>query len=281
MQDLAARLNAICDAQPFVTTFFVKNMLTGATVDRDGHRPMPSASTRKISIMMAALKAVHEGRLRLEEPITIEDRLKKDVASGTYRYMTSGYAIPLRDALVNMIITSDNVCTQMVLERLTLAEMTAFCQAVGMANTVHRHLIPPLGLAYDHPLEMVTTTTPADQAVLLELIWRGAEGDAGAQARLGCSQALCKLGLDILSWQLLRTMIHSLLPFGTKIASKGGRGRRGRMDAGMVFRDGKPLFILGAYTDQVPETMPNGLPGYSAAFATIGQLARACWDGIR
>ena len=40
------------------------------------------------------------------------------------------------------------------------------------------------------------------------------------------------------------------------------------------------LLALAAYADRVPDTMPDGLPGFSAAFATIAKLARAGWDGI-
>ncbi len=47
---------------------------------------------------------------------------------------------------------SDNVCTKMVLERLTLEEVDSYCKAIGMAGTHHRFLIPPLGLKPDHSL---------------------------------------------------------------------------------------------------------------------------------
>lgn len=279
MKTLVERMNAICDAQPFRTSWCLKDLTTGQQADRDGAVPVPSASTRKTSILMAALKAVHEGRLDLMAPVTIEARHQKDVASGTYRYMTPGCVIPFRDALVNMIITSDNVCTQIVLERLGEGAMDAYCRSIGMAATRHRGLIPPLGLAWDHPIEATTATTPADQVLLLDLILRGT-ADPAAAATLGCSIALCTLGLDILSWQLLRNLIPSQLPYGTKVAHKTGRGRRGRMDAGIVFRDGSPLFILAATTDFVPEILADGTPGYVASFATIGGIARACWEEI-
>jgi beta-lactamase class A len=222
---------------------------------------------------------VHAGRLDLKEPCTVEARLQKDVASGTYQHMTPGTVLPLRDAMVNMIITSDNVCTQLVLERLDREALNAWCRKIGMVGTTHRANIPPAGLAWDHPLEATATTTPADQARLLELMLRGAE-DAEAAAVLGCSPELCRLGLDILSWQRLRNLIPSLLPASTKVAHKTGRDARGRSDAGIVYRDGRPLFILAAYADRVPEEMPDGLPGFAAAYATVGRLARACWDGI-
>jgi len=280
MQELATRLKTIGDSYPFTTRWHVKDARSGAEVHHDGDVPMPSASVRKISIMMAALAAVHNGRLRLDDKVEIEARLQKDVASGTYRYMTPGCVIPLRDVIVNMMITSDNVCTQAVLERLGPDTMTGYCQGIGMKGTNHRGLIPPLGMGWDHPPEAVATTTQSDQVLLLDLILKGTE-DAAAAKRLGSTPELCRLAMDILSWQILRNLIPSLLPYGTKVAHKTGRGRRGRMDAGIVFDDGKPLFILAAATDWVPETMPDGMPGFAASFASIGRIARGCWDGLR
>lgn len=279
MPDLGATLDAICDAQPFATSYAVKDLVTGATHGRAAEVPTPSASTRKTSIMMAAMEAIHQGGLRLDQPVTVEARLQKDVNSGTYQHMTPGCVMPFRDAIVNMIITSDNVSTQIVLEHLGTDTVNAYCRRIGMTGTTHRGLIPPSGLAWDHPAEAVATTTPADQVLVLDLMLKGAKDEKGA-AFLGTTPALCQLALDILSWQKLKTMIPALLPATTKVANKTGRGARGRSDAGIVYRGDVPLFILAAYTDRVPETMPDGLPGYSAAFATIAKLSRACWDQI-
>ena len=66
MQELAARLDALCDALPFQTSWYLKDLGTGARADRLGDVPVPSASTRKISIMMAALAAVPGARLEIE-----------------------------------------------------------------------------------------------------------------------------------------------------------------------------------------------------------------------
>ncbi|OWV65246.1 serine hydrolase [Rhizobium sp. R339] len=273
----AKRLNAICDAQPFVTRFMARNLLTGETIGRGADEETPSASTRKTSIMMAALKAVEDGRLDLDEQIVYEKRLAEEVASGIFRYMTPGIVISLRDAITGMMVLSDNVCTKMVFERLTLEEVDSYCKALGMSGTHHRFLIPPLALSPDHALGAVTTTTAADQVLLLQTIL-DAQTSEDAAARLGCSQALCAFALQTLKNQVLRYGIPSRLPFETIVASKGGRGKRGRMDTGIVFRDGAPFYILAAYTDQVPQVMEDGTPGYTIALETIGSLARACWE---
>jgi beta-lactamase class A len=273
----AERLDAICDAQPFITRYMVRNLLTGEAIGRGADEETPSASTRKTSIMMAALKAVQEGRLDLDERIVYEQRLAEEVASGIFRYLTPGLVISLRDAITGMMVLSDNVCTKMVFERLELEEVDRYCKSLGMSGTHHRFLIPPLALPPDHALGAVTTTTAADQVLLLQTIL-DAQTSPDAAARLGCSQELCAYAFQTLKNQVLRYGIPSRLPFETVIASKGGRGKRGRMDAGIVFRNGAPFFIIAAYTDQVPQAMSDGTPGYTMALETIGRLARAAWD---
>jgi beta-lactamase class A len=273
-------LHAICDAQPFVTRFMVRNLQTGEEIARGADEETPSGSTRKTSIMMAALKAAHEGRIDLQEPITYEKRLAEEVASGMFRFMTPGIVIPLRDAITGMIVLSDNVCTKMVLERLTLEEVDGYCKALGMANTHHRFLIPPLALPADHALTTVTTTSAADQVLLLQTIL-DAQTDAEAQDKLGCSADLCGFAMDTLKHQVLRYGIRSRLPFETLVASKSGRGKRGRMDAGIVYKDRAPFFIITAYTDDVPQVMADGTPGYTVSLETIGRLAEAAWNGFQ
>lgn len=279
MEKLVMQLNALCDAQPYVTSWYLKDLVSGTEANRLGHVPMPSGSTRKTSIMMAILRAVHQGRLNLDEPIVYEAWMNEGVMSGTFKYLTPGFTITLRDAVVQMIVISDNVCTRMVMERISLAEINAFCGSIGMTGTVHRIAFPNPDLQANHSLEEVTTISACDQGLLYELILRGID-DPTAADKLGCSAEQCAFAIEVLSWQKLRTKIASQLPADTKVAHKGGTGKRGRMDGGIVFRDGKPLFILTAYTDQVPLDMPDGLPGYASVFTMMGRMARLCWDTL-
>src|SRR5262244_3842195 len=189
MRELVERLDALCDAVPFHASWYLKDVATGARADRLGDIPVPSASTRKISIMMAALAAVHAGKLSLDQKVTI-DKKYQDNDSGTFQHLTPGFWITFRDALVMMIIVSDNTCTGTVVDMVGLGEIQRWCDAVGMTGTTHRFGIPP------------------------------------------------KLGRE-----------HT-------------------------------LFVLTAYTEHVPETLPNGVPGFTAANTLIGSLARACWDAL-
>ena len=168
MKELAARLDALCDALPFQTSWYLKDWATGARADRLGDVPVPSASTRKISIMMAALKAVHDGKLALDQHVTIDAKYQ-DNDSGTFQHLTPGFWLTFRDALVMMIIVSDNTCTGQVVDLVGLGEIQRFCESVGMTRTVHRFGIPPR-LGPDHSLDQVTTTTPNEPATTPRLL---------------------------------------------------------------------------------------------------------------
>jgi len=259
MRELVERLDALCDAVPFHASWYLKDVATGARADRLGDVPVPSASTRKISIMMAALAAVHAGKLALDQKVTIDARFQNN-ESGTFQHLTPGFWITFRDALVMMIIVSDNTCTGHVVDLVGLGNLQRWCEGVGMTATIHRFGLPPK-LPADHTLEQVTSTTPNDQGLLLELILKGTT-DPAVAARLGSTPELCRLGL------------------GAKVAHKTGTGARGYMDAGILFKDDRPLCILTAFTDRVPAALPDGTPGFAAAAQLIGRMARLCYDGL-
>lgn len=279
MAALAGKLNAISDRYPFRITWCVKDLHSGESAGRDDARPTPSASTRKILYLMAAMHAVHEGRMDLAQPVVMTEYLTTGVVSGVLYFMTPGLTFPMRDAIVQMIITSDNVCTTLVGEHLGVDAINAYAQRIGMVGTRINHIVPPREMPVDSNFDFVARTTAADQVRLLEAILRGAEDEAAAAA-IGTSTALCRMALDILSWQRHRQLIPGLLPIDARVCNKTGGGRNGLMDAGIVYRAGAPLFAIGAYTDAVPWTMPDGLPGHAMATRAIAEISRQCWDDL-
>ena len=280
MQKLVEQLNTQCDEQPFETGWYLKNIENGEIAHRHGTMVFPSASTRKISIMMDALKAVNENRLALDQPLTIEAKYQTN-QSGTFQHFQPGFTIQFRDALAMMIIVSDNTCTGTIVDMLGLDEINAYCRRIGMLNTIHRFGIPPR-IGRNHTLEEITTTTPIDQGILLDLILKGIQ-DTDAASRLECTPELCRLAIDILSWQKLNWRLPAFLPKDTVVAHKTGTGQdwRNNNDVGIIFQGEEPLFILSVYTENVPLEMPNGLPGYTIAGHHIAQLCRTCWDALK
>jgi beta-lactamase class A len=279
LSTLVADLNKLCDELPFHTGWYLKALRTGETAHRHGHVVVPSASTRKVAIMMAALQAVHEGKLSLEQAVTIQAKYQ-DNDSGCFQHLRPGFTIQLYDALVMMIIVSDNTCTGMVADLVGLDQINALCQSIGMQGTTHRYGIPPGGMAGYRPAEATNATTPADVGLLLDLILQGTH-DPAVAVRLGSTPALCQLGLDILSWQKLRNRLPARLPHGTRVAHKTGTSAGNQNDVGIIYQGEQPLFILTAYTDQLPLELPDGTPGYTAAIQLIGRLSRLCYDALR
>ena len=278
MQELTDKLNALCDEQPFDTGWWLKDLRTGRTADRNGSKIYYSASTRKIAIMMAALKGVNEGRFTLDQPVEVLSEYQQTTSSPFGR-VAPGFSMTFRDFLIMMIILSDNTCTGTVVDMVGLDYINAFCGSIGMVGTTHRQRTPPQDLEWDHPVEETNATTPGDVGVLLDMVVQGMS-DADEAARLGVTTELCQLGMDILSWQYLTEKLPAFLPQGTKVANKTGHGPRTRNDAGVVFQGEEPLYVLSVYTDRVPVEMPDGLPGDAAANLHIARLSRACYDAL-
>lgn len=265
---LAGRLDAFCEPLPFHVGWYLRDLATETGADRNGHVAGPSASTRKVAILMTALAAVRNGELHLDAPTPIPREYHRN-DSGVLQHLTPGMTLPLRDVLTLMIIVSDNACTATTADLVGLDRVNALCRAIGMRGTEHRQ---PMG-------GTLNVTTPADMGLLLGAIVAGS-GDEAAAARLGCTSELCGLALDILSRQKLRTRLPSLLPEGTRVAHKTGTGRGVVNDAGVVYRGDRPSFVLTAYTSGVPRELPDGTPGFAAAARLIGTLARTCFDAL-
>lgn len=274
---LADRINALCDRQEFRSSFAIHHFASGQSIGRNAEVMTASASTRKILFMMAALAAAHDGRLSLDETVELTPELMEGPVSGVLYFMTPGLKFPLRDALVLMIIMSDNVCTSLVGDRVGVAAINAYAERLGMRGTLIREIVPPRHMPHDADFDFVGQTTPADQILLLRAILDGTR-DAGAAAAMGVTPELCAYALEVLGWQRYRERIPALLPTNCHVANKTGTGRQGVMDAGIVYHDGQPLFAIAAYTADVPPALSDGAAGHVAAAHLIARISRMAWD---
>jgi beta-lactamase class A len=279
MEALAQKMNQLCDEKPFDTYWYLKDLRTGQEIDRDGDVVIPSASTRKVAILMEALKQVNEGKLNLRDPFTIEEKYQGNT-SGCFQHFIPGSQIYFQDALVMMIIVSDNTCTGKIAEIVGLDNVNALCQSLGMTGTTHREGLPvPEAREFDHPVDVTNATTARDQGILLELILRGRD-DADAAAKLGCTPELCKLAIDIMSWQKMTQKLPALLPPDGSVAHKTGTGTRNANDVGIIFRNSEPFFILNVFCDGIPRKQKDGPNGQTAANMHIATLCRTAWDAL-
>lgn len=278
MDELVRTLNELCDAQPFHTGWYLKDVKTGEEANRDGDLIGPSASTRKVAVLMTALKEIHEERLSFDQPLTPDPKYQIN-NSGCFKYFQPGFTLPLIDHLIMMIIVSDNVSTGMLADMIGLDKINDYSHAIGMKNTTHRDNIPSATLPWDHPADATNATTPNDVGLILDLILAGSRDETAAR-KLGVTPALCQRAIEIMSWQQLTNRLPYLMPPAAKIAHKTGRGVRNYSDVGIIHHVDDPRYILTVYTDHVPPQLPDGRAGRGASHLHIAQLCRTCWDAL-
>jgi len=282
VKDLGAKLNTLCDAQPYSVSWYLKDIRSGKTADRAGSAVVASRSTRKVSIMMALLKAVNDGKFSLTQRVTIPEKYQ-NTASGVTPFLLPGLELPLRDALILMIVVSDNPCTALIVDMLGTAYLNEYCNTIGMKETIHRFSLP----LPTTDLNVNTVISARNQGRLLEMILKGS-ADKTESAILGCTVEQCRFAIQVMKWQRCDLKIASLLPVpwppdpekGAMVASKGGIGPGMFSETGIVFKEGRPLFILCIYNWGVPAVLPDGKPGAAGAAQLMGRLARTAWDAL-
>jgi beta-lactamase class A len=96
---------------------YVKHLRTGEIVSIRGDEIFSSQSTRKIPIMILAFQSADQGKLNLDERVEIR---RSDFRGGTgvLQYHDPGMSMTVRDLITEMIITSDNTATGMVIAKL-------------------------------------------------------------------------------------------------------------------------------------------------------------------
>ncbi|MDI3331613.1 MAG: serine hydrolase [Micrococcus sp.] len=320
---LERRLAALADAAPFALHYQVRLLgpapvaggavlaarsaptsslptpAGGHALSRGADVVVPSFSTRKVSVLCATLALVRAGQLDLERRLTVTEELKEGVQAGLLRNLAAGIELSLRDCLVQMMATSDNICTQLVFEAIgaavhpgtepglpgTSAEDAAlqyvndYCAWAGMPATWHRETFPRTGeLTWSHALDAITVTTPADQCHLLALLARGVT-DETAAGRLRLTAEDCRFAV-----QLMRGIYTPRLGAATErigFAEKNGRGLRSLSQVGIALDgEGAPLAAVAVYAETIPTRLPDGLPGRNAVFEAFAAVGLAVQDAV-
>ena len=141
--------------------------LRGHVVERGADEAFESASTIKIFVLGCLYDRAEQGKASLDEVLTYEDRHFVD-GSGMIRSLGPGAKLRAGDAATLMIICSDNIATNMLIDYLGLDTINAFIRSIGCgATTLHRRL------ASDNWGEPLGTITPRDMGHFFALLARG------------------------------------------------------------------------------------------------------------
>ena len=281
--------------------FSATHLPSGTTVAINAEALFPTASVFKVPLMVEVYRQAEAGRFGLGDRLAMP-AAQRCPGSGVMQKLDIGLAPTIRDLVMLMIIISDNTATQMLLDLVGAAQVTAAMRALGLEQ-IHVVLSLPelFAHAYHLPLDPIpdydamaaltgtramdyaslafaascdnTTTSAADMARLMVLIL----DDKAA------SPADCADMISILRAQQLRDRVPRYLP-NRAVGNKTGTFAGIRNDAGLIFRKPDDVISFGLFTfDRT--VLPAGNSrllaerniAVNGAMAEVGQIL---WDDL-
>ena len=141
--------------------------LHGHVVERGADDEFESASTIKIYILGCLYAQTEAGKASLDAELTYEARHFVD-GSGLIRSLGEGARLRAHDVATLMIVVSDNIATNMLIDYLGLDTINAFIHSIGCTHTkLHR------SLRSDNWSEKLGTITPRDMGRFFALLAKG------------------------------------------------------------------------------------------------------------
>src|ERR1051325_7431864 len=172
-----ATIRARLDSLDARSSFYTKQLSSGKEVAIRADEPMNTASVIKIPVMVLAFRDAEAGKLNLDERYTIR---QEDTRGGTglLRSFAPGLSPTYRDIITQMIITSDNTATDIMIHKVGLARVNELLQSLGYKDTRLRMTTGDLfrGLWVQLDPKYATLTDR-------EVFAKGAPGDSAAAAR--------------------------------------------------------------------------------------------------
>jgi len=221
------------------------------------HMQFPAASTIKIHVLLELFNQTRSGKRSFQERLKVptSDRLGPlwdRRSSGILKDLESITEISLRDAATLMIIVSDNVATNLIMDLLGIENIQRMVQQLGLKDTKIQRKMMDYGSAAKG-LENVTS--PYDMMITLEKI-------ANKEV---LEEESCEAILDILSRAQDTLGLRRLIPADVRIEHKTGELDDVCNDVGIV-RAAETPFVIAVLSKGV-----NMIEGWDA-IAEIGKL---------
>jgi beta-lactamase class A len=284
------------DALSAKTSLHAKHLPSGREIAIRADERMNALSVIKIPVMILAFRDSEAGKLNLDERYTVkpEDRRR---GSGLLQTFAPGLSPTYRDLVTQMIVTSDNSATDLLIARLGLERVNALLEEAGFERT---RLLRTTGDLFRRVWELADERNAA--LTDAEVFDRGFPRDEGAFERsfalegdpgewLGsatarestrlleriyagtiASRASCDEMIEILKRQFYDSRLPRLLPNGVEAAHKTGDWPPiAGNDVGILYHPGGPT-IVSIYVNQ------NRTDFYQVE-ETHGEIARKLVEG--
>src|SRR5439155_2089223 len=189
----------------------------------------------KVPVMIELFRQAEAGRLRLDDPLPIENEFHSIVDGSVYHlsvgddsdaevYKAVGQTMTLRALCEAMITVSSNLAANLLIERLGVENIRKTIARLG-ADGMHVLRGVEDQKAFDKGLN--NTTTARALLTLMEAIAHGRAVDRAASEEM----------VAILKRQQFRDRIPAGLPAGIAVAHKTGEITRIQHDAAIVYAD--------------------------------------------
>lgn len=268
---LEAALRRIRDGVDGRMAIYVEDVEKGDVTTIDADASYETFSVIKVPLMAAVLQRVEEGRLRLDQRVSMPAASRR-IPSGVLYALDPGLRPTLRDLLTLMIIVSDNSATDALGDLVGREEVTRFAQGLGLRHTAIRFSdldwdrlwLSQLDPSYadasgDRTIGFPFEKYPAERVgeafrhVIEEsglFFGRSTARETGALfSRMARGQLVSKqmseLMLGILKRQQVNNRIPRYLGDGVVAAHKTGDGQPWvANDAGVVWVKGRPIVVV-------------------------------------
>ena len=127
---IEAMLNGL-DAR---TSLYAKHLPTGREVAIRADQPSNTLSVIKLAIMVLAFSDAESGRLNLDQRYTLKPADYRR-GSGLLRYFDNGVSLTYRDLVTQIVITSDNTATDILINTLGIDRVNALLTKLGYRQT--------------------------------------------------------------------------------------------------------------------------------------------------
>ena len=264
---LAQRIRQVPGAEAAV---WVEDLGTGATFAVAETVTYHPASTMKLPVMVALVRAAESGALALDDRVILENRFRSIVDGSPYAlireedsdpalYDRVGAPISFRELNHRMIVRSSNLATNALIERLGADSVTRVAAALGAEGVIVRRGVED---AKAFAAGRNNATTARGLGRLLAAIERGTAASAAGTALMRTT----------LLAQEFNDEIPAGLPAGTPVAHKTGWITGQTHDAAIVYPPGRAPFVLVVLT--------RGIPDRATAQRLIADLAGLAWSQV-
>ncbi|MFZ0136279.1 MAG: serine hydrolase [Candidatus Sulfotelmatobacter sp.] len=228
-QKLGSTIHDVDDHLDGVIGVAIEDLNTGDQFFLNENEVFAQASSIKITVLANLYLQAQQGKLKLNDLYTVQSSdlvPDSDIMGG----LTPGVTrITLRDLATMMVAVSDNSATNVLIDRVGMANVNAMLDSLGLTHTRLRRKMMDVEAAKQGRENI---STPREMMTLLEAIYRGKLLNKESTADF-----FKVLSTNKDSW------IPRDLPADVKVANKPGSLEAVRNDSGIVFVEGRPYVI--------------------------------------